>query len=50
MSDDFRNLIEDIEAEAKAEGPEAEVELRELRHDLSIASRLMTVRREMKQT
>lgn len=48
MSDDFKNLIEDIEAEAKAEGSEAE--LRELRREFSIASQLMTLRREKKLT
>ncbi len=50
MSDDFKNLIEDIEAEAKAEGPAAEAELRELRREFSIASQLMTLRREKKLT
>lgn len=40
MSDDFKNLIEDIEAEAKAEGTEDE--LREMRREFSIASQLMT--------
>lgn len=44
MSDDFRRLIEEIEAEAKAEGTEAE--LREMRSEFSIASQLMTLRRE----
>ena len=48
MSDDFRNLIEDIEAEAKAGGSEAE--LRELRREFSIASQLMTLRHEKKLT
>lgn len=48
MSDDFKNLIEDIEAEAKAEGSEAE--LREMRREFSIASQLMTLRREKKLT
>ena len=48
MSYDFKNLIEDIEAEAKAEGSEAE--LRELRREFSIASQLMTLRREKKLT
>jgi hypothetical protein len=46
MSDDFRKLIEDIESEAKAAGPAAEAELHELRRELSIASQLMTLRRE----
>lgn len=50
MSDDFKNLIEDIEAEAKTEGPAAEAELRELRHEFSIASQLMALRREKKLT
>jgi|GEM_PF-4149406 len=31
MSDDFQRLIAEIEAEAKAEGPAAEAELRDLR-------------------
>lgn len=48
MSDDFKNLIEDIEADAKAEGSEAE--LREMRREFSIASQLMTLRREKKLT
>jgi len=48
MSDDFKNLIEDIEAEAKAEGTEDE--LREMRREFSIASQLMTLRREKKLT
>jgi hypothetical protein len=42
--EDFRRLIEDIESEAKAEGPAAEAELRELRRELSAISRLMTLR------
>lgn len=50
MSDDFRKLMEDIEAEAKAAGPAAEAELRELRREFSIASQLMTLRREQKLT
>lgn len=50
MSDDFHKLIEDIESEAKAEGPAAEAELRELRREFSIASQLMTLRREQKLT
>jgi len=50
MSDDFRNLIEDIESEAKAEGPAVEAELDELRREFSIASQLMTLRREQKLT
>jgi len=50
MSDDFHKLIEDIESEAKAEGPAAEAELRELRREFSIASQLMTLRRERKLT
>ena len=48
ISDDFKNLIENIEAEAKAEGSEAE--LREMRRDFSIASQLMTLRYEKKLT
>ncbi len=35
MSDDFRKLIEEIEAEAKAEGPAAEAELQNLRREFS---------------
>lgn len=35
MSDDFRKLIEDIEAEARAEGTEGE--LREMRREFSSA-------------
>jgi DNA-binding XRE family transcriptional regulator len=50
MSDKFRKLMEDIEAEAKAGGPAAEAELRELRREFSIASQLMTLRREQKLT
>lgn len=50
MSDDFHNLIEDIEAEAKVGGPVAEAELRELRREFSIAGQLMTLRREQKLT
>ncbi len=48
MSDDFKNLIENIEAEAEAEGSEAE--LRKMRREFSIASQLMTLRREKKLT
>ncbi|MGN6257936.1 MAG: hypothetical protein ACTHN3_09355 [Solirubrobacterales bacterium] len=44
MSDDFRRLIEEIEAEANAEGTEAE--LHEMRHEFSIVSQLMTLRRQ----
>jgi hypothetical protein len=45
MSDDFRRLIEEIEAEAKAEGTEAE--LREMRREFSIvSSQMMRPRRE----
>jgi hypothetical protein len=36
MSDDFRKLIQEIEAEAKAEGPAAEAELRALRREFSV--------------
>jgi DNA-binding XRE family transcriptional regulator len=50
MSDDFQDLIADIEAEAKAEGPAAEAELRDLRREFSIASQLATLRREQKLT
>lgn len=48
MADDFNNLIEEIEAEAKAEGTEAE--LREMRRGFSIANQLMTLRHEKKLT
>lgn len=48
MSDDFRGLIEDVEAEAKAEGTGDD--LRKMRCELSIASQLMTFRRERKLT
>ncbi len=50
MSDKFRKLMESIEAEAEAAGPAAEAELRELRRELSIASQLMTLRREQRLT
>lgn len=40
ISDDFKNLIEAIEAEVKAEGSEAE--LREMRREFSLANQLMT--------
>lgn len=50
MSDYFRKLMEAIEAEAKATGPAAEAELREMRREFSIASQLMTLRREQKLT
>lgn len=43
MSDDFRKLIEAIEAEAKGEGPAAEAELRDLRREFSIKAERMTV-------
>ncbi len=48
MSDDSRRLIEDVEAEAKAEGTGDE--LRKMRRELSLASQLMTFRRERKLT
>ena len=35
MSDDFQGLIEEIETEAKAEGPAAEADLRNLRREFS---------------
>jgi uncharacterized membrane protein len=41
MSDDFRRLIEEIEAEAKAEG--TEVELCEMRQEFSIVSQAMSL-------
>lgn len=42
MSDDFRKLIEEIEAEAKAEGPAAEDELRDLQREFSAEAERMT--------
>ena len=50
MSDKFNKLMDDVEAEARADGPAAEAELRELRREFSIASQLMTLRREQKLT
>lgn len=50
MSDDFQNLLKDIEAEAKQEGPEAEAELRELRREFSMATELASLRRARKMT
>lgn len=41
MSDDFRQLIEEIEAEARAEGPAAEAELRDLRREFSAEAKRM---------
>jgi hypothetical protein len=41
VSDDFRKLIQDIEAEAKAEGPAAEAELRALRREFSAEAERM---------
>lgn len=41
MSDDFRELIQEIEAEAKAEGPVAEAELRALRREFSAEAERM---------
>jgi hypothetical protein len=41
MSDDFQKLIEEIEAEAKAEGLAAEAELRDLRREFSAEAKLM---------
>lgn len=46
MSDDFRRLIEDIEAEAKVEGTEAE--LQGMRREFSLSTQVMTLRREKK--
>jgi hypothetical protein len=45
MSDDFCKLIEGIESEAKAEGEDAEGELRGLRREFSVISHLITLRR-----
>jgi hypothetical protein len=44
MSDDFRKLIEEIEAEAKAEGPAVEAELRDLRREFSAEAERMGLR------
>jgi hypothetical protein len=44
MSDDLRRLIEEIEAEAKAEGTEAE--LYEMRREFEIVSQVMSLGRE----
>lgn len=41
MSDDFQGLIEEIETEAKAEGPAAEAELRNLRREFSTEAERM---------
>lgn len=41
MSDDFQGLIEEIEAEAKVEGPAAEAELRDLRREFSTEAERM---------
>lgn len=41
MSDDFQELVEEIEAEAKAEGPAAEAELRILRREFSVEAERM---------
>lgn len=48
MSDDFIQLITDIETEAKAEGPEAVRELERLRRDFGLASQLIQGRRDRK--
>lgn len=48
MSKDFKNLIEQIEAEAREEGPEAEAQAREMQREFSIASELLTLRRSRK--
>lgn len=50
MSDDFKDLIKDIEAEAEASGPAAVAELRDLRGEFSLAADLATRRREAKLT
>lgn len=42
MSDDFQELVEEIEAEAKAEGPAAEAELRDLRREFSVEAERVT--------
>lgn len=41
MSDHFGKLIEEVEAEAKAEGPAAEAELRDLRREFSAEAERM---------
>jgi DNA-binding transcriptional regulator YiaG len=48
MSDDFKALIDDIRAEAKEEGPDAEAEIRELQREFSMASELLALRRAQK--
>lgn len=50
MTDDFRELINEIEDEAQAEGPEAARQLEELRADFTLASELMHLRRLRKLT
>jgi hypothetical protein len=42
MGEDFRRLIKEVEAEAKAEGPAAEAELRELRREFSVEANQLT--------
>lgn len=48
MSEGFRKLMEDIESEAKSEGPAAEAELWELRREFAVASQLMTLRADFR--
>lgn len=48
MSDDFAQLITDIETEAKAEGPEAVRELERFRQEFSLAGQLIESRRARK--
>ncbi len=48
MSDDFKNLIDEIEAEVREEGPEAEAQVRQMRREFSIASELLALRRSRK--
>lgn len=46
MSSDFNQLIEDIEQEARDEGPQAVRELEQFREEFSLASQLIESRRE----
>ena len=45
MTDDFRQLIDQIEDEAQAEGPDAVRQLEELRAEFTVATELMHLRR-----
>jgi transcriptional regulator with XRE-family HTH domain len=48
MSTDFRQLIADIDQEAKAEGPRAVRELERFREEFSLAGQLIEIRRQGK--